>query len=238
MISHHWRPPSLALPRKGRGERGLVQAVWLGRVGYDAAHKVQVALRDQLIAGRARPTVLLLEHDPVITVGRRGEMDDLCLPPQELERRGVACRRTERGGRATYHGPGQLVLYPIAPVRWLARDLTRYVCGLEDTIIRSVARLGLAASRHPAGRGVWVGDSKLASVGIAVTHGVCWHGIALNVDPDLSGFDLVRACGLETPVTSVARCLGSAPAVRTVAELAVEEFAVVFEVEAEWADLL
>src|SRR5438105_4505872 len=98
-------------------------ASWLGRIDYDRAHELQLLLRDEVAAGACPPTLLLLEHDPVVTVGRRGELNDLLVPTEDLERWGVSFRRTERGGRATYHGPGQLVGYPIVPLRYVAPDI-------------------------------------------------------------------------------------------------------------------
>lgn len=213
--------------------RPRMRAVWLGRASYDGAHALQIALRDGIVAEAASPTLLLLEHDPVITFGRRGEMGDLLAEPEALAARGIAVRFTERGGRATFHGPGQLVGYPVAPLRTLALDLPTYLWRLEETLIRAAASLGIAATRCPDLRGVWVGDAKLASLGIAVSRGVCWHGFALNVNPDLSAFDLIRPCGLQAQPTSLSRCSGRSPPVAAVAQLVAGEFGRVFGVEVD-----
>ena len=181
------------------------------------------------LAGQCDPTLLLLEHDPVITVGRRGDLGDVLVDAATLGARGIAFHQAERGGRATYHGPGQLVAYPIAPLRSMARDVTTYVRRIEEALIRTVARVGLMAEQRECQPGVWVGDAKLGSIGIAITRGVCWHGFALNVDPDLDAFRLIRPCGLEVEVTSIARCLGHAPPMHELAMMVAEELARPYE---------
>lgn len=202
--------------------------VWLGRRSYDAAHQLQMVVRDRLLAGAMPVALLLTEHDPVITLGRRGDLGDLLVDPSVLAARGIALRFTERGGRATYHGPGQLVGYPVGRLRALAPDVPTYVWRLEETIIRVGGLLGILATRSPGRPGVWVGDGKLASIGIALTRGVCWHGFALNIGPDLEGFRLIRPCGLEAEPTSVARWVRQVPAIEEVADLVAREFRQVF----------
>jgi len=197
--------------------------MWLGHIEYDAAHSLQIALRDAVLAGHCDPTLLLLEHEPVITVGRRGDLGDVLTDPATLAARGIAFHQAERGGRATYHGPGQLVAYPIAPLRSMAPDVTTYVRRIEEALIRTVGRLGVVAQRVDCQPGIWVGDAKLGSIGIAVTRGVCWHGFALNVDPDLDAFHLIRPCGLDVDVTSIARCLGHAPPMHELAMMVAED---------------
>lgn len=198
---------------------------WLGCQPYDHAHALQVQLRDEVVAGVGPPTLLLLEHDPVVTVGRRGELQDLKVPLQELARQGIDFRRTERGGRATYHGPGQLVGYPIIPLRELGLDVTSYVCRVEEALIASVAALEVTAHRRDGQPGIWVGDAKLGSLGVAVSRGVSWHGFSLNVDLDLESFSVIRPCGFDLPVTSIAQLAGTAPGVEQVGWLVGGEFA-------------
>lgn len=198
---------------------------------YDQAHDLQVSLRDEVGADVAPPTLLLLEHEPVVTVGRRGELNDLLVSTEEIARKGIAFRRTERGGRATYHGPGQLVGYPIAPLRSLAPDVRSYVCRIEDVLMMVASTLGVDARRRDGQPGLWVGDAKLASIGIAVSRGVCWHGFALNLDLDLDAVSLIRPCGFDLPVTSIGQCAGSAPSVEATAQLVAEQFARVFGLE-------
>lgn len=202
-----------------------LDAAWLGRQSYDDAHARQLAIRDQVVAGTVGPTLLLLEHEPVITLGRRRGSDDLLATFDVLEARGIAVREAERGGRATYHGPGQLVGYLIAPVRRLAADIPAYVWLLEEALIRSQSAYGIEARRDRRNRGVWVGDAKLGAIGIAVHRGVCWHGFALNVDPDLAAFTLIRPCGLDITVTSMARHASPVPHVPNVAAVVVRAIA-------------
>jgi lipoate-protein ligase B len=193
--------------------------MWLGNIEYHAAHSLQIALRDAILSAECEPTLLLLEHDPVITIGRRGDMGDVLVTPAALTAKGITLHQTERGGRATYHGPGQLVGYPIAPLRSLAPDVTTYVRRIEEALIRTLVRVGVDGKQRECLPGVWVGDVKIASIGIAITRGVCWHGFALNVDPDLEAFHLIRPCGLDAEATSIARCLGHAPPMQRLATM-------------------
>ncbi len=204
-----------------------LRATWLGHVPFDEAHALQERIRDEVIAKRTAPTLLLLEHDPVLTFGRRGESGELKLGIPEIEALGIAVRDTARGGRATYHGPGQLVGYPIVRLRAVAASVPSYVCALEEAIIQTLSALGIHGERSEGQPGVWVGGEKIASVGIAVTHGVTWHGFAINVGEDLSGFDALRPCGLDIQVTSIARQVrkpgprtGHEPSVEHVAQMA------------------
>jgi lipoate-protein ligase B len=209
-------------------------ARWLGRRSYDEAHDLQIELRDQVASAAQPPTLLLLEHEPVVTVGRRGELHDLRVEPGELATRGIAFRRTERGGRATYHGPGQLVGYPVVPLRALAPDIGTYVCRIEEVLLRSASALGVQAIRRSGQPGVWVGDAKLASIGVAVSRGVCWHGFALNLSPDVEAFGLIRPCGFDLPATSIAGCAGNFPTVEEAARMVAGEFAQVFGLDLNW----
>jgi len=185
-------------------------------------------------AGERGPTLLLLEHEPVISVGRRGELDDLHVPAEEIERRSIAFRRAERGGRATYHGPGQLVGYPIGPLRSLAPDVCSYVCRLEDALLQTASSLGVDAARRDGQPGIWVGDAKLGSIGVAISRGICWHGFALNLDPELAAFDLIRPCGFDLPATSIAHCGGEGVTVEACARLAADHLAQVFARDLTW----
>ncbi len=203
-----------------------LRAFWLGRVSYDEAHALQERLRDALIAKRSGPMLLLLEHDPVLTFGRRGESGELKRSLVEIEAQGVTVRQTSRGGRTTDHGPGQLVGYPIVRLRAVAASVPSYVCAIEEGIIQALAALGIHGEHRDGQPGVWIGEEKIASVGIAVTHGVAWHGFSLNVGNDLSGFDALRPCGLDVQVTSIARQVrnpghltGHEPSLEHVAEL-------------------
>ena len=179
-----------------------IHALWLGRLDYDTAHEMQTHERDRVIAGESAGTLLLLEHEPVVTLGRRGDLGDLLVPRDALEARGIAVRETERGGRATYHGPGQLVGYPIAPLSTLAPDVPTYVWRLEETLICVARAVGVHAARRADARGVWVGPAKLGFIGVAISRRVCWHGFSLNAGARPEAFDLIRSCGLDAPTTA------------------------------------
>ncbi|HZT06171.1 MAG TPA: lipoyl(octanoyl) transferase LipB [Chloroflexota bacterium] len=213
-----------------------MRAVWLGLQDYDPVHDLQLRIRDAIIGGEDRSTLLLLEHRPVITFGRRGESGDLRATRDEIAGRGIAVRPSERGGQALYHGPGQLVGYVIAPLHALAPDVPGYVHRLEDVLIHTAAALGTTADRCSCGRGVWVGERKIGFVGVAISRGVCWHGLALNVAPDLAPFDLIRPCGLDVRVTSIREQRGCAPPMEEAARLVAHEAATVFGDPVDYAD--
>lgn len=183
----------------------------LGRVEYDHAWAIQRELVASRQAGHAPDTLLLLEHPPVITLGRSGETAHLLGSEAELERRGVALVETDRGGDITFHGPGQIVGYAIVDLAPRGRDLHRYLRDLESVLIRALAEFGIVAGRVEGLTGVWVGDAKVAAIGIRVARWVTHHGFALNVDTDLSYFDLIVPCGIaDRRVTSMKALLGDA----------------------------
>jgi lipoate-protein ligase B len=178
----------------------------LGPRPYREALELQRDLCRARIAGETTEDILLLlEHEPVVTLGRGTRAASLPLPPAELERRGMAVVEVERGGDVTYHGPGQLVGYPILDLREHRPDLHWYLRTLEDALITALGTLGIEASRNPGLTGVWTAGRKIASIGIHVKQWVTLHGFALNVTTDLAGFDLVVPCGIQNVVmTSVA----------------------------------
>lgn len=191
------------------------QTLWLGRRPYDEVYELQRTLVEERRYGAAPDTLILCEHDPVITVGRRLAAKDNILdqtfPVVEIE----------RGGDVTYHGPGQLVAYPIVQLGEGERDLHRYLRNLEQAILDVLGELGLVGCRNEGYTGAWVGPSgerKIASIGIAVRRWVTFHGLALNVSTDLAHFGAMRPCGLSaTVMTSLSAELGRAV---TVAEIA------------------
>jgi lipoate-protein ligase B len=166
----------------------------LGKVEYGEAAALQERLRERVIAGELGDLMLLLEHPPVYTVGRRSEADDLPLPEEHYRGLGIDVVRTPRGGQITYHGPGQLVGYPIMRVA----NVPEYILTMERAIVAALGRSGVEASTKLGHRhvGVWVGERKIASVGVHISHGVSSHGFAVNVANDLSPFTWVVACGL------------------------------------------
>lgn len=170
----------------------------LGLLPYAEALAFQRDLARRRQAGQVPDTLLLCQHPPVITLGRASRPEHLLASREVLARRGVQVVAIERGGDVTYHGPGQLVGYPVLDLRRYGRDLHRYLRALEETLVRTAAAFGVPARRVPGRTGAWVGDRKLASIGIHVSRWVTWHGFALNVTGEsLAGFDLIVPCGLD-----------------------------------------
>jgi lipoate-protein ligase B len=163
------------------------------RLAYDAAAALQARLVAARLAG-APDCVLVTEHEPVVTLGLRAGVADLLLSPEELARRGIALRRVARGGLATYHGPGQLVVYPIVDVRRLG--VRRFVLLLEEAALAVAAAAGVRAVRRPGQPGAWVREAKVASIGIRVVRGVSSHGLAVNLTVDCTPFTWIRPCGM------------------------------------------
>jgi lipoate-protein ligase B len=178
----------------------------LGRRPYAEVLELQRELRRRRIEGELGEDVLLLvEHPPVITLGRGTRASSLPIDPEELERRGVEVFEVERGGDVTFHGPGQLVGYPILDLREHRQDLHWYLRRLEDVLIQALGQLGIEGNRNPGLTGVWTAGRKIASIGIHVKQWVTLHGFALNVTTDLDPFDLIVPCGIRQVVmTSVA----------------------------------
>ncbi len=195
---------------------------WLGRVEYGEADTLQRALH----ARSADDYLLLLEHGHVYTLGSRARLEHVLVPPAEV---GATLVRADRGGDVTYHGPGQLVGYPIVTLLGGPtglRDVVAYVRRLESVLIAVLADLGIEAGRRERLTGVWVGDEKVAAIGVRVAAGRTRHGFALNVDPDLAMFSHIVPCGIaDKGVTSIARLLGAAPSMRHVVDLVSARFA-------------
>jgi lipoate-protein ligase B len=153
--------------------------------------------------------VLALEHPPVFTLGRNGGRENLVVSEDFLDRMNIAVVQIERGGNITYHGPGQLVVYPILNLNTARLAIRDYVGCLEDAMIRTAAEWGVEAAGHPKNRGVWVGGRKLGSIGVSVTRGICFHGLALNINTSLTPFDWINPCGLHNiRMTSLENELG------------------------------
>jgi lipoyl(octanoyl) transferase len=210
---------------------------WLGTVTYDAG----LALQEQSIRARRSggpDTLLLLEHPPVVTLGRAADPRHVLLPPEELARRGIERRESGRGGDATYHGPGQLVGYPIVQLPPGRRDAHRYLRDLEQALIETAAAWGVRAERVAGRTGVWVAGDKLAAIGVRLNTGwITSHGFALNVSVDLEGFRTIVPCGIaDRGVTSLQRLLPRAPAVREVAAVAAGRVAAALGLTPAWPE--
>jgi len=233
-------------------------AHWLGRIRYADAHALQERLVEARIRREVGDTLLLLEHEPVVTLGRGAHAENVLLPRAELERRGVDLVETGRGGDVTYHGPGQLVAYPIFDLHPDRLDVRRYVRDLARVMIALARAHGVGASFlegdsklvgvwvDEASPGSWPGDprqddgasrpAKLGAIGVKLSRWVTMHGFAFNVSTDLAGFGLIVPCGITRyGVTSLKELGGQAPPVEEVASESVECFARVFEAEARMA---
>ena len=204
----------------------------LGLVRYADAVELQRTLVAERQRGVIADQLLLLEHPPVITRGVRAGADNVLASPAVLRRRGVEVHDAPRGGDVTYHGPGQLVGYPIVLLKPDRCDVHRYVRDLEEVLIRVAAGFGVRATRIPGLTGVWVGNDKLAAIGVRLSRWVTSHGFALNVTTDLDDFALIRPCGLaDRGVTSLARLVGSRIPDVAVADCVARRFAEVFDRE-------
>ncbi len=202
---------------------------YLGTIPYREAASLQERTARAVKDGRGPERLYLLEHPPVITLGRNASEADVLHPPRVLRERGIAVETSDRGGRVTYHGPGQLVGYPILNLHPDRRDVARYLRDLEEVIIRTLGTLGIAARRRAGLTGVWVGNEKIAAIGVHLSRWVTTHGFALNVTTDLSHFAGIVPCGLRgLGVTSIQRLAGGGPGVRDVARALVPIFGAVF----------
>ena len=210
-------------------------AVHLGVVPYPEAWDLQLRLVAARSQGRLSENVLLfLEHPPVFTLGRRGGRDHLLVSEDWLAQSGVPIVQVERGGDITYHGPGQLVAYPIVHLPSSGLGVVELVDRLEEVMIRTCAAWGVSAGRNELNRGAWVGMKKIGSLGIAVRRGVSFHGLALNVNLDLKPFDWIQPCGLEgVGVTSIAQAAGRPVRVEEAVGVAVRHIEAVFGIRLE-----
>ncbi|HJP41439.1 MAG TPA: lipoyl(octanoyl) transferase LipB [Dehalococcoidia bacterium] len=226
------------MPDHPRGENRAVRLARLGLTDYEPAYELQRTLNSELRGERGGPGWLLVtEHRPVITLGRNHPTADLKGTPEEVAAAGIPIIQSDRGGDITYHGPGQLVAYPIVDLRDWGVGPVDLVCGLEATAIRVASSFGISAERREEARGVWVGERKLASVGVRVSGGVSMHGIAINVSPNFAHFELINACGMpNAEVTGLTReagvmDMGQGLDLQRVTQEFIEAFAVEFHCE-------
>lgn len=206
----------------------------LGRLGYAEGVELQKALVQQRVAGEIDDTLLFVEHPPVITLGvkTRGNLANVRADAGALAAQGVEIHESGRGGDVTFHGPGQLVGYPIIDLKPDRQDVHRYVRDLEEVLIRTAADFGIDAGRVKGFSGAWVGDVKLAAIGVRISRWVTSHGFALNVSTDLTGFGLIVPCGItDRGVTSLAALLGRDVPMADVERSVVTHFASVFDRE-------
>lgn len=212
-------------------------AGYLGVVPYDLALRLQQALLSARAEGLIPDVLLLLQHPPVFTVGRfRGE-EDIVVPRETLTREAIAVFHTNRGGSVTYHGPGQLMGYPVLNLKENGLAVRQYIWSLEEVIIRLLHTVGLRGHRVAEHHGVWVGDKKICSVGVNVSRHISTHGFALNVSNELHHFQYIRPCGLASDVmTSVSELSGRSVEVETVLSDAIRCFSEVFNLDCKRRD--
>lgn len=181
----------------------------LGRIDYAESLVLQQRLHTRRRAGEIPDVVLIVEHEPIFTIGRSGSRDHLLVPSEVLVREGINVHKVDRGGDITYHGPGQLVAYPIVDLRAYGKDIKGYIRRLETAAINTLEGFGIDAARSPGYPGVWASGRKIASIGVCVRGWVTRHGLALNVDVNPAHFGMIRPCGLEVKAVSMVECAGA-----------------------------
>ena len=225
----------------------VTNVLYLGRVAYGTALQLQHTLQEMRKAGRIENTLLLLEHPPVITLGRNARLDNVLAPPEFLAQRGVELFEIDRGGDVTFHGPGQLVAYPIFDLRSFEPKVgaVEYVRRLEEVLIRTCGDYGIGTQRIKGLTGVWTyalrnkPEAKIAAIGIHISRGVTTHGFALNASTDLDFFSLIVPCGITgKPVTSIQRELQKPISLEEVATAASRNFGRVFHSQMLWLESL
>ncbi|GAB4163936.1 MAG: lipoyl(octanoyl) transferase LipB [Planctomycetota bacterium] len=203
----------------------------LGRVRYGPVLRQQIALKDAL--RREKPGddyLILVEHEPVVTLGRGWQGGNLILPEEKYSELGIDIHHVSRGGDVTYHGPGQLVAYPIFDLNRHGRDLHRFLHNIEETAIHVLASYGLSAGRKEGLTGAWVDNAKVCAIGVAVSSWISYHGLAFNIDPIMQHFGLIIPCGITSyPVSSLSALLGYTPDFREVEDRFVRAFVEVFD---------
>lgn len=201
----------------------------LGLEPYNQALELQHRLVAARREGRIEDVLILLEHPPVITLGRRGDESNIVASRELLAQLGIEVHRVERGGDVTYHGPGQLVGYPILDLGRHRKDVGWYMHSLEEVLIRALSDFGVEADRQEGRIGVWIGEKNIAALGARIEEWITYHGFALNVSPDLSHFDLIIPCGYRgVGVTSMEEALGGRPEMGEVRQMVVARFGEVF----------
>jgi lipoyl(octanoyl) transferase len=209
----------------------------LGRVDYASALDLQERLLQARIGDRTNDSLLLLEHEPVITMGFSAKQEHLLQSSGFLNERGIDVIKVSRGGDVTYHGPGQLVAYAIVDLKPNQRDVRRYVWNLEEVLLRVAAAFGLSASRIQNLHGIWIEDRKIGAVGVRIKRWVTMHGFSFNVTTDLSAYDSIIPCGIEDKrVTSLQNEIDRAVGMKAVFRITAEKFADVFNRRVVWHD--
>jgi len=212
----------------------------LGVIGYSQAYHLQRELLRQRVNDEITDTLLLLEHPPTITIGKSGKLENVLASQAQLATEGVSLFFVDRGGDVTYHGPGQLVAYPIIDLRQRGRDAHQYVRDLEEVIIRTLNDFGIKGRRDRNHAGVWVRGKEVAAIGLGISRWVSMHGFALNVNTELEHFSLINPCGFsDRKATSISKLLSQDILTETVTEGLLAHFSQVFDSRLEWgSDIL
>ena len=204
----------------------------MGIVDYEQSHNLQKQILQDRIDNKCPDHLILLQHNPVITVGRGGDNKNIIVSQAILDSYGIKVYEIERGGDVTYHGPGQLTGYPIIDLRNYKKDVHWYLRQLEEAIIKFLSYYDVIGKRVSGWTGVWVGDEKIAAIGVAVKRWVTYHGFALNINPDLSHFKLINPCGItDKEVTSLVKILGFDVDMTDVEDKIISAFSDIFDVE-------
>lgn len=217
---------------------GSCKVVWLGTVPYLEAWEIQRRFHKRVVEGHLANLLVLMEHPHVYTLGRRGKNSDILVSERRLKELGVETHFVDRGGEATYHGPGQLVAYPIINLRHSGHGPLDYVCSLINSIKATLMEFGIRGESNGRPTGVWIDDAKIAAIGVKISRGVTMHGFALNVAPDLSYFDHIVACGMPDAVsTSMSSEVSELVPMNDVVKIVAKHFADTFEWNLLWSTL-
>jgi len=201
------------------------RVVDLGLIDFEKAWHLQKEVFAQVKAGLNESALIFCRHHPVITLGRAYRPENILAPETELEKRKIKTYRIERGGDVTYHGPGQLTLYPVMDLRCLRQDIHWFLRQLESVIIRSLSAFGIQAQRQAGATGVWVAQKKIASIGIAIRNWITFHGVSLNIKKnDLPNFALIKPCGMDITMTALEEITGRDIEITAVREELLRQF--------------
>ncbi len=204
--------------------------IWdLGLMEYGEAWELQRRLHHQRAEGEISDVLLLLEHLPTITVGKSGRLDNVLISRERLTQEGISLFFVDRGGDVTYHGPGQIVCYPILDLRKRKKDLHLYVHNIEEVLLRTLRDFSIYGDRDESHPGVWINEEEIAAIGLSVRRWVSMHGFALNINPNLEHFSFINPCGLSNRrVTSMSKLLGSKVSTKEVGERLIFHFHDIF----------
>ncbi|MFC1900658.1 lipoyl(octanoyl) transferase LipB [Chloroflexota bacterium] len=209
-----------------------------GLVGYNEAYLLQKDIRRKVIGGEEEDTLLLLEHSPAITVGKSGKPENVLVSEAELAGQGISLFFTDRGGDVTYHGPGQLVAYPVINLNKRGKDAHKYVNDLEEVAIRTLSDFSIEGCRDESHAGIWVNNNEIAAIGISLSKWVTMHGIALNVNIDLQPFSLINPCGFtDRKATSMSELLSRVIPMNEVVDIFLSHFTEVFGTDIKYESI-